>query len=191
MVPGIFEFPVEQDVAAGTIWEGGEIWVVPVWVEGDLNGETSTFRRVEWMIGGEGFGGCAVVVAYRPMDQVKIDIVNTEVLQSGIETLSNALMEGAPDLARDLPKKKKNDPSCYQYHSMGDQRRISSALACPVNLRRSQTAVHQTDVYPLQRILRCDTPLPNGTLVTLSCPIARKRWMAVLTKHNRCVYTRS
>lgn len=37
MLPGVFEFPVEQDVTTGTIWEGREIWVVPFWVEGDLS----------------------------------------------------------------------------------------------------------------------------------------------------------
>ena len=42
-------------------------------------------------------------VAYRPMNQVEVDIVNTEVLQSGIETLMNPLVESIPDLARDLP----------------------------------------------------------------------------------------
>jgi len=36
------------------------------------------------------------------MDQVEINIINSEVLQSGIETLSNALVEGVRELARDL-----------------------------------------------------------------------------------------
>jgi hypothetical protein len=36
LFPGIFEFPVEQDVTTGPIWESGEIRVVPVWVKGDL-----------------------------------------------------------------------------------------------------------------------------------------------------------
>ena len=38
------------------------------------------------------------------MDQIKINIVNTEVLQSGIETLLNALVEGTRELAGDLQK---------------------------------------------------------------------------------------
>jgi hypothetical protein len=36
LLPGVLNLPIEQDVAAGTIWEGGEIWVVSVWVQGDL-----------------------------------------------------------------------------------------------------------------------------------------------------------
>ena len=39
LLPGIFDFPVEQDVTAGTVGKHGEIRVVSVWVEGDLNGE--------------------------------------------------------------------------------------------------------------------------------------------------------
>ena len=41
LLPGVSEFPVEQDVTAGTIWEGGEIWMIPVWVEGDLGGRNT------------------------------------------------------------------------------------------------------------------------------------------------------
>lgn len=36
LLPGIFEFPIEQNVTAGAIWESGEIWMVPIWVEGNL-----------------------------------------------------------------------------------------------------------------------------------------------------------
>jgi len=41
LFPGIFEFPVEQDVATGSIREGGEIWVVSVRIEGDLARDTA------------------------------------------------------------------------------------------------------------------------------------------------------
>lgn len=44
------------------------------------------------------------------MDQVEIDILDTELLQSRIETLLNTLMEGTGDLARDLPKPKPREP---------------------------------------------------------------------------------
>jgi len=41
---------------------------------------------------------------YRPVDQVEVEIVNTELLQSGIKTVLNTLVEGVRELARDLPK---------------------------------------------------------------------------------------
>jgi len=44
LFPGIFEFPVEQDVTTGTIWEGGEIWVISVRVEGNLMANAITVR---------------------------------------------------------------------------------------------------------------------------------------------------
>ena len=78
--------------------------MVPVWVEGDLGSVSSLDTRL-----GEPCGCCGVMT-YRPMDQVKIDIVDTEVLQSGIEALLNALVEGARELTRDLPKKKRTNP---------------------------------------------------------------------------------
>lgn len=40
LLPGIFEFPVEQNVTARPIREGGEIRVVPVWIKGDLRSRT-------------------------------------------------------------------------------------------------------------------------------------------------------
>jgi hypothetical protein len=61
LLPGVFEFPVEQHVTAGTIWEGGEIWVVPVRVEGDLCSERDYGSLVHWMCG---WGTCVVVVAW-------------------------------------------------------------------------------------------------------------------------------
>ena len=45
LLPGIFEFPIEQDVTARTIWEGGEIWVVSVRVEGNLGKRASRVHR--------------------------------------------------------------------------------------------------------------------------------------------------
>ena len=38
------------------------------------------------------------------MDQIKIDVIDTEVLESRFEALSNALVEGVGELTRDLPK---------------------------------------------------------------------------------------
>jgi hypothetical protein len=96
LLPGVFEFPVELDVTTGTIRKGGEIWVVSVWIEGDL------VARQVYQIHKSGGRGEGSGVAYRPMDQVEIDIVDTELLQSGIETLLNTLVEGTRDLARDL-----------------------------------------------------------------------------------------
>ena len=75
------------------------------------------------------------------MDQVKIDIVDTKVPQSDIETLLNAVVEGTPDLTRDL-----REPSTIRTTQMMD-----------IHLRRSQTAVRQTDGYPPQRIPRSGT----------------------------------
>jgi hypothetical protein len=75
------------------------------------------------------------VVAYRPMDQVEIDVINTELLQSGIETFLNALVEGVRDFARDLPNR-----------------------ARLVHLQRSYIAIHQAHGYPLRHIPRCNTP---------------------------------
>jgi hypothetical protein len=43
------------------------------------------------------------MAAYRPMDQVQIDVIDAEVLESGIETLLDALMVCVRELARDLP----------------------------------------------------------------------------------------
>ena len=42
------------------------------------------------------------------MDQVKINVVDTEVLQGGIKALLNALVEGVRELTRDLPKKNRS-----------------------------------------------------------------------------------
>jgi len=39
------------------------------------------------------------------MDQIKIDVIDTEVLQSRFEALPNALVEGVRELTRDLPNK--------------------------------------------------------------------------------------
>jgi len=41
------------------------------------------------------------------MDQVKVNVVDTEVLQSGVEALLNALVGGIRELTRDLPKTRK------------------------------------------------------------------------------------
>ena len=46
------------------------------------------------------------MATYRPVDQVKVDVVDTEVLQSGVEALLNALVGGVRELTRDLPEKK-------------------------------------------------------------------------------------
>ena len=46
--------------------------------------------------------GCGRRSAYRPMDQVEIDIVNAELLQTGIKTLLDTLVECVCELARDL-----------------------------------------------------------------------------------------
>ena len=41
------------------------------------------------------------------MDQVKVDVIDTEVLQSGVEALLDALVGGVRELTRDLPGGKK------------------------------------------------------------------------------------
>ena len=74
--------------------------MVPVWVESDLVSVSSSAYAV-----GENRAAVVVVVAYRPMDQIKIDVIDTEVLESRFEALSNALVEGVGELTRDLPKK--------------------------------------------------------------------------------------
>ena len=137
LLPSVFEFPIEQDVTAGTIWKGGEIWVVPVWVEGTLGGEHDYAPSVHWLRGWENR-----VVTYRPMDQVKIDVIETEVLQTGIEAFLNALMKGVRELTRDLPL-------------ISNQSETSTRS--PIHLRRSRTAAPRTDVYPLQLVPRYDT----------------------------------
>lgn len=50
---------------------------------------------------------CCDVATYWPMDQVKVDVIDTEVLQSGVEALLDALVEGVRELTRDLPGGKK------------------------------------------------------------------------------------
>jgi hypothetical protein len=82
------------------------------------------------------------------MDQVEIDVINTELLQSGIETFLNALVEGVRDFARDLPNRAR------ELHRQSDARFCATLM----HSRRSQIAVHQTDGYPLRHIPRCDTP---------------------------------
>lgn len=77
------------------------------------------------------------------MDQVQIDIIDAEVLEGGIETLSNALMVCVRELARDLHE-----------HSESNQRPERDLFE---NLRISQTGAHQIGVYPLQRVPRYDT----------------------------------
>ena len=78
------------------------------------------------------------------MDQVKIDIVDTKVPQSDIETLLNAVVEGTPDLTRDLPGKQPDPPH--------EPSTIRTTQMMEIHLRRSQTAVRRTDGYPPQRI---------------------------------------
>ena len=39
LLPGIFDFPVKQDITARTVGKHGEIWVVSIRVESDLDGE--------------------------------------------------------------------------------------------------------------------------------------------------------
>ena len=84
------------------------------------------------------------------MDQVKIDIVETEVLQTGIEALLNALMKGVRELTRDLPKRKNPRKTLISNQS-------EIAMRFPIHLRRSRTAAPRTDVYPLQLVPRYDT----------------------------------
>ena len=77
------------------------------------------------------------------MDQVQIDIIDTEVLESGTETLLNALMECIRELARDLHE-----------HGKSNQQPSRDRLK---NSRIFPTGVHQIGVYPLQQIPRYDT----------------------------------
>ena len=85
------------------------------------------------------------------MDQVKIDIVDTKVPQSDIETLLNTVVEGTPDLTRDLPGKQ---PAAGPPHESST---IQTTQMMDIHLRRSQTAVRRTDGYPPQRIPRSGT----------------------------------
>lgn len=78
------------------------------------------------------------------MDQVEIDVVDTEILQRRIKTLSNALVEGSRNLARDLPNESRQRPK-------------TEISVTPIHLQRSRTAVRRTHVYLLQRIPRCGT----------------------------------
>ena len=109
------------------------------------------------------------------MDQVQIDIIDTEVLESGIETLLNTLMECIRELARDLHE-----------HNESDQRPRQDLLR---NSRIFQTEVHQIGVYPLQHVPRYDT-----TCKQHSCHSSPHDWKYAgrcLTKRNRDVYTHS
>lgn len=63
--------------------------------ESMIHHPSDSVRQMGSDVGGGG-------AAYRPMDQVEIDVINTEVLQSGIKALLNALMKGTRDLTRDL-----------------------------------------------------------------------------------------
>lgn len=84
------------------------------------------------------------------MNQVEVNIVDTETLQSRIKAFLNALVGGVRELARDLPKSTDD----------GDQRLAETPVCGPSVTHEDlgPTEVHQTAVYPLQRIPRRDTP---------------------------------
>ena len=123
-------------------------------------------------------------VTYRPMDQVKINVVNTEVLQSGIEALLNALVGGVRELACDLPNRQ---PMSTQTVNKSGQ--PGSMLSTYEDLRPRYPRLAYTLSHVFFIVIQ-----PIGAGLPLSSrPVARNDQMraAVLTKRNRCVYTRS
>ena len=128
-------------------------------------------RREEW--------------TYRPMDQVKIDVLNTEVLQSGFKTLPNTLMVGTRELARNLQK-----PRAGATRPRGPSANLNS----PRRAFRSLTKI--SDRWTPDR------RIPSPTNSSLWYNLERRNrgyiptrfhrtWSkAVPTKRNRDVYTR-
>jgi hypothetical protein len=118
-------------------------------------------------------------VTYRPMDQVEIEIVNPEFLQSGIKTLINALVEGIRDLARDLPNQ---DP-----RAVSSPARVSIRHSCThEDLGSRYTRLTDTLSDVLFIVIH-----PTRNSRSSSPSDGAKNDRTALTKHHRDVYTRS